>query len=75
VRGNEIRAKFLEYFAANGHELIPTRPRSLSDLSVRSEGKFDLRQILCKFAANSGAIQQEFAQNITRFGFSAVGQS
>lgn len=32
------------------------RGGSLSDLSVRSEGKSDLRQILGKFAANNGII-------------------
>jgi hypothetical protein len=47
---------------------------SLSDLTVRSEGKTGLRQLLRSFEANSHSIQRERAQKMTKSGFSAVGQ-
>jgi hypothetical protein len=39
------------------------RPRSLSDLTVRSEGKSGLIQFCCSFEANSWLFNEEEQQN------------
>jgi hypothetical protein len=57
--------------------VMATRQRqasSLSDLTVRSEGKTGLRRFLRSFEANSHSIQREIAQKMTKSGFSAAGQ-
>jgi hypothetical protein len=48
--------------------------RSPSGLAGLSEGMSVLRQVLCSFEANSGSIQRERVQKMTKIGISAVDQ-